>query len=428
VYQIVTNRTSEWPEIMKRTTVNKTKASQAVEARARRGLDVAIERIVPGGLGIGHAEKMTVLAPFTAPGDEVRVSIDRVRGNTAFTTLKEVTEPGPQRIAAPCPHYGLCGGCDFQHLSYGAQIDAKVEIIKDCLRRIGGIELAEVEIVPSPLEWGYRIRADWAVDLTKPAFGYHKRGSSEVFDVQTCPILNPILENARDRLHDAILSDEIAVEGDVQGAVSGNALSIAPKVAGFPTGVLTLQIGEEHYGFDASSFFQANASILPALVEHVIAEATGGATTVEGEAIDLYCGVGLFTLPLARRFTHVTGVETNPKSASFAHESARAAGLANISISGLAVEQWLRRKGSQLTSPALMVLDPPRIGALPEVLSWIVQIAPARIVYVSCDPATLARDLKELVANGYEQRGVRGFDMFPQTHHVETVVTLTRVG
>ncbi len=413
---------------MKRATVKRTKAEEAAEARTKRGLDVTIERIIPGGSGIGHAEKMTVLAPFSAPGDVVRVNIDKVRGNTAFTTIREVVEPGAQRTSPPCPHYGHCGGCDFQHLSYTAQVEAKAEIIKDCFRRIGGIELPEVEVVPSPLEWGYRIKADWAVDLAKPAFGYHVRGSRDVFDVQTCPILNPILENARDRIHDGILSRDILAESDIQGAVSGNALSITPITDGFPTGVLTLQLGEERYGFDATSFFQANASILPSLAEHVLAEATGGATAIEGEAVDLYCGVGLFTLPLARRFSHVTGVETNPKSASFAHESAKAAGLTNVTISGLAVEQWLRRKGTRLASTATVVLDPPRIGVLPEVLSWLAQISPARIVYVSCDPATLARDLKVLVATGFALQGVRGFDMFPQTHHVETVATLTRVG
>ena len=195
---------------MRRPNVNKSKAEEAIEARSRRGLDVTIERIVPGGVGIGHAEKMTVLVPFSAPGDVARVSIDKVRGNTAFTTLKEIIEPGSKRVIPPCPHYGYCGGCDFQHLSYDAQVEAKKEIIKDCLRRIGGIELVELDVMPSPLEWGYRIRADWAFDITKPAFGYHIRGSREIFDVQTCPILNPILENARDRIHDAILSDHLS--------------------------------------------------------------------------------------------------------------------------------------------------------------------------------------------------------------------------
>jgi 23S rRNA (uracil1939-C5)-methyltransferase len=412
---------------MRRTTEQMTKAEQAAAARVQRGLDVTIERIVPGGMGLGHAEKMTVLVPFSAPGDKLRVGIDRVRGNTAFSTVTRVDEPGPHRVDALCPHYGVCGGCDFQHLAYAAQIETKVEMVKDCFRRLGGIELADVEVVPSPLEWGYRIRADWAADPDNLAFGYHLRGSQTVFDVQTCPILDPALEHARARIHDAFEQGQIELAGDVQGAVSGQALSIAQKLDGFPTGVLTLKIGDERYGFDPTSFFQANLSILPAMVQYVIGVATAANEAVEGEAVDLYCGVGLFTLPLARRFTKVFGVEGNPKSASFAHESAKAAGIDNVSISGLEVEQWLRRKGSAMaTPPAVVVLDPPRIGVSAEVIGRLVEIAPARIVYVSCDPATLARDLKALLAGGYALANVRGFDMFPQTHHVEVVATLTR--
>jgi tRNA/tmRNA/rRNA uracil-C5-methylase (TrmA/RlmC/RlmD family) len=413
---------------MKRTTTRKPGAERTRQSPTKRELDVTIERIVPGGMGIGHAQKMTVLVPFTAPGDVAHVSIDRVRGNTAFATLETLIEPGPLRVVTPCPHYGTCGGCDFQHLSYEAQIETKKEIIKDCFRRIGGIELDEVEVVPSPLEWGYRIRADWAVDRAKQVFGYYRRGSREVFDVSTCPVLNPALENARSRLHDAVLANDSQVEGEILGAVSGNAVSIAPKVDGFQAGLLTIEIGSERYGFDPSSFFQANASILPNLVEHVIFEACDDRIAVEGEAIDLFCGVGLFTLPLARLFQHVTGVESSPKAASFAHESAKAAGLKNVSISGLAVEQWLHRRGPHVDGQVTVVLDPPRSGALPEVLAGIVRLNPARIVYVSCDPATLARDLNVLLADGFALHNVRGFDMFPQTHHVETVATLTRAG
>lgn len=400
---------------------------QRLEAgRGARELTVSIERIVPGGLGIGHAEGMTVLAPFTAPGDTVVVGIDRVRGNTAFTSLKRVVAPGPDRVESPCPHYGLCGGCDFQHLTYDAQLEAKAAIIHDCFRRIGGIELDEIEIEPSPLELGYRIRADWAVDSAQTVMGYHRRGSREVFDVQRCPILDPILEETRVRLRDGILSGEIAVEGDILGACSGRSVTVSPRIEGFPAGLMTLAFMGERYGFDATSFFQANASILPSFVAYVVEAASEGAHGIEGEAIDLYSGVGLFTLPLARRFTHVTGVEANPKSASYAHESAKAANLSNVTISGLAVEQWIRRRGAKAAAPAVLVLDPPRLGAEPGVIAGIAQMAPPRIVYVSCDPATLARDVKALTASGYALSSVRGFDMFPQTHHVETVATLVR--
>ena len=411
---------------MKRATVRYEHRKQTEPVRSQRGLTVEIERIVPGGLGIGHAEKMTVLAPFTAPGDTVRVGIDKVRGSTAFSVVQEIHTPGPERVEPQCPHYGVCGGCDFQHLSYDGQLEAKSAIVADCFRRIGGIELEEIELVPSPLQWGYRIRADWAVDSKQRIMGYHQRNSRDVFDVHTCPILDPVLDLARISLRDGIQSGEIEVKSDILGASSAKEFTISPKIPEFPGSLLMLEVAGERYGFDATSFFQANASILPEFIEYVIQQATDGEETIEGEAIDLYSGVGLFTLPLARRFAHVTGVETNPKSASFAHESIRAAGLTNTSISGLPVDQWLRRKAGMIEAISTIVLDPPRTGAEPDVLSGIVQLAPERIVYVSCDPATLARDLKVLIAAEYELGDVRAFDMFPQTHHVECVATLTR--
>jgi 23S rRNA (uracil1939-C5)-methyltransferase len=160
----------------------------------------------------------------------------------------------------------------------------------------------------------------------------------------------------------------------------------------------------------------------------VTAAATGGLDSTQKHAVDLYCGVGLFTLPLSRHFAHVTGVEAHAKSASLAHESAKAAGLGNITFSGLTVEQWLRRKVDKATAPAVIVLDPPRTGVEAPVIESLLYLQPERIVYVSCDPATLARDAKALIAGGYALQEIRAFDMFPQTHHVETVATLIRIG
>jgi tRNA/tmRNA/rRNA uracil-C5-methylase (TrmA/RlmC/RlmD family) len=389
-------------------------------------LTVHIERIVPGGMGIGFAERMTVLAPFTAPGDTAQVAIDRVRGNTAFGSLVEVIEPAQQRTEPPCPHYGLCGGCDLQHLTYNAQLAAKQEIVKDCFRRIGGIALDEVEIVSSPREWGYRIRADWAVDPERRVMGYHMRATNEVMAIDTCPILDPVLEKARAELREQVANGELVVERGIEGATSNGVVATVPKTAAFPVGLLTTTINGERYGFDAGSFFQANGSILPELVAYVDGQSTTGEGAVAGEAVDLFCGVGLFTVPLARRYSHVTGVESDARSASIAHENAKAAGLANVTISGLTVAQWLHRRGAKVETPRVIVVDPPRIGLEGDVIEGLIRIVSERLVYVSCDPATLARDVKALVARGYELTALRAFDMFPQTHHVEVVATVTR--
>jgi len=391
-----------------------------------RTLTVTIERIVPGGYGIGHTEGLTALVPLTAVGDTVRMSIDRMRGDTVFGSVLELLEPGLARVDPLCPHFGLCGGCDFQHIAYEAQVAAKTGIITDALRRIGGIALDSVEVVPSPKEWAYRIRAEWISDPAAPLLGYRKRGSREPFDVLTCPILDPKMESTRGRLRHAVHAGDANADGEIHAATGDQAVSVAPRIDGFSSGLVTLTINGERFGFDATCFFQSNASILSALTDHVVSDMTQGRERVNGEAVDLYCGVGLFAIHLARRFAHVTGVESHAKTGSYAHENAKAAGLGNVSISGLPVEQWLRRKGTQLEQPEAVLLDPPRTGAEPVVIEGIVRLEPKRIVYVSCDPATLARDLKLLLAAGYRLATVRGFDMFPQTHHVEVVATLDR--
>jgi 23S rRNA (uracil1939-C5)-methyltransferase len=349
-----------------------------------------------------------------------------MRGDTVFGSVLELLESGPDRIDPPCPHFGHCGGCNFQHIAYDAQVAAKAGIITDALRRIGGIALDTVKVVPSPKEWAYRIRAEWISEPAAPLLGYRKRGSREPFDVVTCPILDPKLESTRLRLHGAVHAGDANVEGEIHASTGDQAVSVTPQIDGFSSGLVTLTINGERFGFDAMCFFQSNASILSALTDHVVSEMTHGRERVNGEAVDLFCGVGLFTILLARRFAHVTGVESQAKTGSYAHENAKAAGLGNVSISGLPVDQWLRRKGSQLEQPEAVLLDPPRTGAEPTVIEGILRLEPKRIVYVSCDPATLARDLKLLLAAGYLLGTVRGFDMFPQTHHVEVAATLVR--
>lgn len=393
---------------------------------AERTLTVTIDRIVPGGQGLGHTDGLTVLVPLTAVGDTVRISIERMRGDTVFGSVLELLEPGPDRIEPPCPHFGVCGGCDFQHIDYEAQVAAKAGIIVDAFRRIGGIPLDEVEIETSPKEWAYRLRAEWISDPAVPLLGYRRRRSRDPFDVQICPILDPRLDSTRERLHGAIHGGSLAVNGEIHSAAGDQAVSVSPQLDGFSSGLVTLTVNGDRFGFDASSFFQANASLLAELSAYVVSEASGGHERVTGDAIDLYCGVGLFTIPLARRFDRVTGVEAMAKAASYAHENAKSAGLDNISISGLPVEQWLRRKGPQVANPRALLLDPPRTGVEPVVLDGMLRLGPERIVYVSCDPATLARDLKVLLGSGYALDSMRGFDMFPQTHHVEVVATMTR--
>lgn len=378
-------------------------------------LNVTIERLLPGGVGLGHAEGLTLFVSLAAPGDEVRVRIDRVQGKVAFASIHEIIKPSPVRVEPPCPYFGRCGGCDFQQLTYESQLHAKVDIIQDCFQRIGKIpEPVEIKIHPSP-EWQYRARALWQTDADRKWLGYYVRGSREVCDVEYCAVLVPELQQTLESLRSTL--ETATIVRDIAAVAGDEGVSVDPPMANFEPREISRAIAGEHYHFSAKSFFQINHQLLPALIDEAIGSAKGNV------AIDLYCGVGLFTLPLARRFTEVIGVEANERATRFARANLESAQLNNAQVFTGDVGNWLRSHEHEST-PDLLLLDPPRTGAENKVISGILALQPARIVYVSCDPATLARDLKKLLAGGYSLDTVTAFDMFPQTHHVETVVRL----
>lgn len=413
-------------------------------------LEVTIERILPGGVGLAHAEGRTVLVALAAPGDRLRVRVESVRGRTTFASIVEVLSPSPSRVEPPCPYFGRCGGCDFQQLEYRAQLDAKVEIIRDCLRRVARLEPpGEIRITPSPREWRYRSRARWQHDPVRNFLGYYERGSHRVCDVVECPVAAPEVESRLTRLRELMRAGSLPVGAAEFEAVAGDGgVSLAPAVEPGDEREQTRVIAGERYRFDAGCFFQINHALLEPLVREALRDASEGAetetaggiveeTTGDGEsetlkyvsgetALDLYAGVGLFTLPLARRFSRVIAVEGNAASTAYARRNLSDAGLSNARVETGAVGAWLSHNAERIASADFLLLDPPRAGAEPEAVRGIVALNPRHISYISCDPATLARDLLALTTAGYRLASVRAFDMFPQTHHVETVVHLLR--
>jgi 23S rRNA (uracil1939-C5)-methyltransferase len=382
-------------------------------------LIVDIERILPGGVGFAHADGKTVFVSLAAPGDRVRVSVDREQGKVLFASIKEIITGSPYRVEPPCPYFGRCGGCDFQQLSYDAQLAAKASIIRDSMHRIAKIEEApEFVVEPSPEMWRYRARATWQIDQDKHQYGYYERNSRRVCDVAECAVLVPSLQTTLEQLRNTeehefppLLQHLDVVSGD-------NGVSLAPEFAEFQTKELSLKVDGEAYCYNAEAFFQVNQQLLPSLVEFSIGDARGDT------AVDLYCGVGLFTLPLARRFARVVGVESNPAATRFARRNLQAAGLTNASVQTASLSDWMLQADGRDKNVDFVLLDPPRAGVESVVIRGILDLEPKRITYVSCDPATLARDLKKLMANGYAIESLKAFDMFPQTHHVETVVHL----
>jgi 23S rRNA (uracil1939-C5)-methyltransferase len=380
-------------------------------------LEVEVERILPGGMGLAHAGGKTVFVSLAAPGDRLRVRVEREQGNVLFASIEKIVTPSPMRVEPPCPYFGRCGGCDFQQLTYEAQLAAKAEMIRDCLHRIARFEnVPEILVTPSPNTWRYRMRATWQIDREEQMIGYYERGSRRVCDVADCAVLQPDLQDKLERIR-ATAWQQVPLELKHLDVVAGeNAVSFAPAFGEFETNELSLTVRGEVYRYNAETFFQINPSLLGALIDFALAGAAGD------RALDLYSGVGLFTLPLARLFKSVVAVEANPAAARFARRNLQNAGLANARVVTATVTDWFR--SASLDAVDFVLLDPPRAGAESAVINGILRLKAPQICYVSCDPATLARDLKKLVAGGYVVHSLRAFDLFPQTHHVETVVHL----
>ena len=389
----------------------------------RRGEEVLveIERILPGGVGLAHAEGLTLFVALSAPGDNVRVRIDQIRGKVAFATILEIIEPSPARVSPQCVYFGRCGGCDFQQLTYKAQLAAKVEIIRDCFRRIARVDLPlDLSVVPSPDAWHYRSRAQWKQDPLKRHLGYFEHGSHTVCDVVECPILVPVLQEAlitlRERLREGTLTQDVV---EFEAAAGDDGVSIFPPFEFSETREVSSRIGGDRYVFSGDSFFQINHQLLPALIDAAVNQAHGGM------ALDLYCGAGLFSLPLSRRFTRVVGVEAHPSAVSYARRNLAEANQGNVVIECATVGDWLHDNAEAIAPVDFVLLDPPRSGAEKGAIEGILAARPRQISYVSCDPATLARDLRGLIEGGYMLDSIAAFDMFPQTHHVETFVQLS---
>lgn len=381
--------------------------------------EVDIERILPGGYGLAHAEGKTIFVSLAAPGDRVKVRVDRQQGNVLFASIEEILVPSTDRVEPPCPYFGRCGGCDFQQLTYEKQLAAKAEIIRDCLQRIARMEsVPEIFVTPSPRDWRYRMRAMWQIDEEQRTIGYYERGSRRVCDVADCAVLVPELQQTLERVRGTEWHEFPPGVKHLDVVAGENGVSLAPPFAEFETVESSLAIGDERYSYNAEAFFQVNTGLLPPLLEFALRDVSGEV------AIDLYCGVGLFTLPLARRFKQVIGVESNPNATRFARRNLQQARLENARVINAGVADWIKSSAARSTGVDFVLLDPPRAGAESVVIKQLIDFRAPRICYVSCDPATLARDLRKLIAGGYVIESLAAFDLFPQTHHVETVVRL----
>lgn len=377
-------------------------------------LEVEVERIACGGFGLARtAAGAGLLVPFAAPGDRLRVEVTGRDGRGTLARIAAILRPSPHRRAPRCPHFGTCGGCQLQHVQYPAQVEAKAAFVRDALAA-HGLRPPGPVVVHTAAEWGYRNRTQLKVHRGR--MGFHCLSGREVVDVTACPVLAPELERGLPALRAALHGAAGRRVHQVEGAVGIDGAAWAPDLPGNRKDLVEHEVLGFRYFAEPESFFQGNRLLVGRLVADAVQD-LGGAL-----AFDLYAGVGLFTLPLARAFAHVVAVEDERRAATLGRVNVKRNGCDNVSYVRQTTERFLRENRQR---PDAVLLDPPRLGAR-AALPWLRALEPAAIVYVSCDPGTLARDLRTLADGGYAIESLAAYDMFPQTWHVECAARLRR--
>ncbi len=418
-----------------------------MEETLEPSLELDLTDIAFGGAAIGRQEGEVVFVPFGLPGERVRIRPQRQRRNFLEAELVDVLDPAPGRVDPPCPYFGACGGCQWQHATYELQLAMKRMVVVDQLRRIGGFAGAEDLVRPAMGmidPWHYRNHVRFSLGRKYGDVGYTYRGTRRLLPIEQCPIshekINEVLARIQRRCT-GLRAHQIAVR---YGCNTGDLL-ISPRLPSVPeleTGQTELreQVLDRTFWISAASFFQVNTkreqrSLPSQLAVPWLDEREGAysmadllALTVldrlepdpDTTVLDAYCGVGTFAALIAPRVKRVVGVEESP--AAVVDAKRNSADLENV--------EYLAAKSEtaivELDVPRLdaVVVDPSRVGCAPSLLEALLERRPRRVVYVSCDPATLARDLRILADGGYGVDQVEPLDLFPQTYHIETVTTL----
>lgn len=386
-------------------------------------LELTIDTLSNQGDGVGRVDNWVIFVPYTLPGERVRARIYRNEKNCSMADLVEVLEPSPQRVQPICKIFGYCGGCQYQHLDYTAQLEWKTAQVADLLRLQAGLELPVKPAIPSPKTYAYRSKITPHFHKPKDAkmgnIGFLRVGSrSEVCDVQQCPIAMEPINAALPALRKAV---HAAAAQYRRGATLLMRVSEGSVITN-SNAVCTETVGDLTFNFLAGDFFQNNPYILPAFTGYVAQQACASGARY---LVDAYCGSGLFALTLAPHFEKVLGVEVSETSADWARANARSNGITHASFLAASAEAIF----DQVDFPAeqtAVVIDPPRKGCDMAFLRQLFAFGPARVVYVSCNPATQIRDLAEFDRAGYEVTEVQPFDLFPQTKHLECVATLQK--
>ena len=379
-------------------------------------VELRIDELAAGGDGVGRGpDGRVVFVPFTAPGDRVRVRVTESRARFARGRVEALLEPGPQRAIPPVPSSAPAA----------AAPGSTSPIRRSSPRRLGSSRMpcagsgassrpARSRSRPRPAAYGYRSRTRVLAQAGR--VGYRRRRSHAVCATTRCPVLLPALD---EKLHE--LAQKPPPRDGEWELAWGDGQARAVPLAAPGRERVCIEVAGERIGISPGVFAQSNALLLPALAARLLALAGAG-----GGALELYAGAGCFTLALARRFERLVALEASPDAARDLRANLQGAGIGNVEVLAETLERALERGAFQGLAPEALVLDPPRAGLPEGAAEALARLSPARVVYLSCDPATLARDLALWVARGWALRSVEGFDLFPQTPHVEALALLER--
>ncbi|MDR1595710.1 MAG: class I SAM-dependent RNA methyltransferase [Puniceicoccales bacterium] len=380
-----------------------------------REIELKITDITNLGIGIGRVNNWVVMVPNVCIDEVVIGRIYKNSKNYSLADLVKILQQSTDRINPRCKLAGVCGGCQYQHISYPAQLSLKKHQVEDAMRRLGGIQFPVNNCIHGDLQYNYRTKVTPHFQKSVPAIGFLKCGGKNIVDVGRCEIAT---ENINNKLPLA-RGEVFAKKNSLKKGGTLLLRDLGTNVVTNPREIVTQSIGDFKFSFSAGEFFQNNASMLPQLVDFVKTAASGPKYLV-----DTYCGVGVFGIVAASNFQNVVGIEISEIATVLAKENAKKNNLSNIEfITGSAekIFQNIEFQGHETS----VIIDPPRSGCTENFLRQLISFSPQKITYVSCAPDTQARDLK-ILSKCYSITKIQPFDMFPQTRHVENVVVLVK--
>lgn len=380
-------------------------------------LEVTIDNITNLGLGIARHDNWVIMVPNVAVGERVRCQIFRNHSNYSEADLIEVLEPSPERVKPLCPLFGLCGGCQYQHLRYETQLQLKQQHIRELFQKIARIEVPVTPVRHTDQTFHYRSKITPHFHKQAREIGFLKVNSrSEIIDVPQCCIATQAINKKLPQLREITRQTSHKRGGTLLLRDTGNC------VENHPQAIIQQTVHQKTFSVYAGEFFQNNPFLLPDFIDYVVTEAADPGIHF---LIDAYCGVGLFGICGNNSFEKVIGIEVNERAIALAQKNAIENQIKNIQFIAGTAEALFQTDLPNNTQTSI-VIDPPRKGCNASFLQQLIQFAPKKIVYVSCAPDTQARDSISLLKAGYQIQHVQPFDLFPQTRHIENVVTFVK--